>query len=102
MNEEKKCPNAPDQPGVLASAASDGSLPDSGTTQLVVHVSRDGSDVFRLAVGSNVDQVLGLMCGRDDIASVIEALQDAVSFCKIDDSRLDERDGMGDVGSAAG
>ncbi len=63
-----------------------------------VVVQWDDAVVFSLATGDRSEATKNLACGRNDLPSVVEAIENALSFCRIESSRFDDANRVGDCG----
>ena len=66
-----------------------------------ITVERDGGVVFSLATGVGRESASNTMCSKQDLPSVMDAIENALSFCKIESSRFDDTDRVSHGGSSA-
>lgn len=66
-----------------------------------VIVELNGEVVFSLATGVGRESASNTMCSKRDLPSVAHAIDNALSFCRIESSRFDDTDRMINGGSSA-
>ena len=69
------------------------------TVKVVVQI--DDALVFSLATGDGCEATENQGCGKDELPRVLDALENAIEFCRIESSRFDDADRVSNGGSSA-